>query len=329
MHLYANRTVSMVDFCDGTTQICMGPGESIVLITTIALGIILNAAHILILSNVPCLQNRPFLKVLVGLSVSDILNGLLSFIQYNCMLKEQLYHHPRDIFIFVITTLGGTGPAFRFYILCLTLFERYYIVCRNLFYKENIILNNLGITFVVVFIVVLVLNIITTIVLSDHICLHNVAGILIQFSSPDSGAFIGCMLFVPIVASLFFAVKLLIGLKHSIRESADQQISSKIKSAARYILVITILYVTLFTLPALSFMLQPSLGSAIHILDYLSVYAYELYGILNIMAYVCVSASYRRQVKKIVSAILPTCYFKKPIDLIPCNPVAISISRSP
>lgn len=308
-----NRTVnstrpSTANFCTGTTQACMTTGESIILSGTAAISVILNTAHILILLGVAQLHNRPLRKILIAISISDIFTGLISLAQFNCLLKDHLFNHPRNIFLFVFAVVGSAAPSFHFCILFLAVFERYYIICRNLNYKDNIIIKNLGLTIIALLIEEILIFSILVIALPDNICLHDVTGPFLSHGRIGS-VVLACSMMLVIGASLILGMRILISLKRSIVASTDNQhVTRKMKNAAGFILVIIVLYTTIFTFQGISYILLPAVGSPNHTAQYLSCYAYELYGIVNTIVYGWMSSAYRREVKKIASSILPACF---------------------
>ena len=307
-----NSDTDLTAFCEGSQKVCISVDWVVNLAFTFnALAIPLNLAHMFILSRFKRVQNGVYFKVMILLTLSEILNPIKVMLKLSCSLRwvTMTSHTSARILIFYSDFVSYN----RFVILTIAFIDRWMAMAKPFQYGESLFTRFFWVWVSISCGTTALLIIIRDVLISDTICMDEVYGV----------GNCGAELIPRITCQLYFTVNLLLDsvfmiliLKElwKMRKRSLSADDKELKSASRTLLVLAGLYYFCLTVaPLASWNLSglvkedKVLKETIRLIFYIPL---SLYSIMNVVVYGIMSEGYRARVKNMFKSVIPQRFNK-------------------
>lgn len=306
MNRFNKTSLSNLELCHNSVEICMGEKSSITLHLLVTASLLLNIFHLILLGSTKYLRGKSFKKILVLFCVVDIYGTMTSYIQYNCPLRIAVIGRPVDVLIYLLVIPAVTAPIDKVYLISLAMYDKYVNVCHHLSHGNNLIVKHIYVTYLCITILLTAIVAVAAKLSSSpgSMCVHTIYGVWSgNFSNTGIGIMGGLMNFLPFIITLYFVVRILIQLKLSLRylSQTNSRLQLDVLVAVRYIFLITMLYFISLMVPFMCLISFEILHIDSGQLDFFVTVLYELYGIINVVMYGWVSEQYKIEAKSLIS----------------------------
>ena len=285
-----------VPVCDGTEKLCVDPAMewTVNIINIVAVGV--NILHMIVLRKIDTLQGTPYLKILLSMAISDILCAVMSVPERLCMVRRFL-STSHQAYTATLSIIASTFIGFRYYHLAFAALNQFYTICFPLHYAGSVIATKTSLALGFVFMFTMTMSIIKDSVFSGSLCIDTMYGPTNESPSVDNitGAKIITIVLslVPLVFIILLSVLVLVELcKMRKRAHTGQQQDSI--NATKYILTIVAVFIMclcpLYVDLLIDLQSYPTLAL---VLDWFSIVAFMLYGIVNTVIYGWKNKTYR------------------------------------
>lgn len=311
--------------CPNNLNVCLG-FNSLPLLAIMTVSITLNILHIIVLRSLSSLRGKPFLKVLILISIADIVGAITSYAQYLCPLRKYMIGQQIDVKVMLMGITAAAVPNMKSLAVSLGTYDRYLNVCNSNSYANNPVIRHAYIAYMSVCVAVLTAISIVVSLSPEDLCVHTVFGVWYNLDNLLAAIGSSIVNYILFLATIYFVIRTAARLKRSMRElsSINSNLQTDILVAIRYIFVIALLYFASLLLPLTCILIFQQLNIEVEQLDYFGSVFYEMYGILNVVLYGWVSSCYRDQ----AHALLICQRKNEHVPSIPANIAAVQPSGS-
>ena len=282
---------------------CSNPSGSYIIDTLNATSFVVNIIHVIILRRLPSLKGKPYLAVLVSMSCVDIWYNISTISVNNCELRSYINTRAQlpALWNLIICVLFEVAGTLRYIVQCISSVERYLAVVKPYIYVSSSLVAHIGkliicITFAIsTMIMCKVLS-----QLNSNLFIHPVLR-PITLTDTTSGV-IYCALIIlpsiPILVLLPLTWKEIQRLQHA----TPQHVAST-KFAAKYVMIINIVFICLMAPTLILLMLSIGFWSKNlqppTYMEWVYAYSHGIYGVINSLIYCVMSPVYRETFVKI------------------------------
>lgn len=293
---------TLIPFCAGAKNLC--PEVDWIVYTTYVItgvSILLNIVHITILNSFRGIKGTVYHRLMMSLTVAEILNCIKSVLKVNCFVR----HAAAASYVVsrVLIFYSDFASYNRYVILTIAFIDRWMAMARPFRYNDSLFVRFFWVWLLVPCVLTSIFIVIRDAVLTESICMEDVYGV--TNCGDDLVPRLLCQLYFSVnllLDSIFMVLVLWELWKMSKRQLTQDD--KDVKTASRTILVLALLYYTCLTVaPLASWTISRGLSANQKLSDTVGLFAYlpiSFYSVMNVVTYGLMSEGYRVKVKQIL-----------------------------
>ena len=264
-------------------EICGPLGWEFMVVFVNCVGILVNIMHLVILARLDSLRGTRYLIVLQQIAVADIFCSIGNAVRLMCPVHVSSRHLAAGIFV---SSMSDALAGWRYYIVGFACIERYMAVCKPFFYNGHFVVTNIGKLMWISFVFCLGNSFARDMIFQDELCLDTALGASNTYEHLPAAMYTIAVGAAPLIVSAVLSVFILIELqKMRKRNLSDKQ--KEVNNAAVYILITNFVLVACLLPFLLDFGLTAltTVYVETHLLSWISILAFGLYGTANTVVY--------------------------------------------
>ena len=291
----------LIPFCNGSSQACLAEAWQENMLTCVnLLSLVANPIHIYTLTRFKEKLETTYMKILILITIWDILVAATSILQFNCQIRQSAANS-YAVSILALSIYDSVSYI-RFIILSLAFFDRWLAVAHPFKYK-NIIAEYFRLLVAIPIIIIVVMTLLRNLIFREDICIDSVSGVTNCVTQRTKMMTCSTLYTLSFVFDAVFLSLLLRELRKMRQKLSLTTEDKELRNATKTVIVITLLYFGCF-------MWQPMIAIASgspavtwriqHYCMYVTYVLYSLYGLMNIAVYGLLNKSYRDEMRRIL-----------------------------
>ena len=293
---------SLVPVCKGYDDLCTATWYEAIIFLVNIVSIIINILHIVILRRIATrssggTHNSPsaYHKLIVLVSVVDILCAAVNMIKVSCRLHHLLSQAPQWISVAVLIAEDAV-LMYRYPLLIIACAERYVALCYAMRPAAKIFRRYLNLWLLIGFIIMTALYI--TRALTSHICVHPVVGVMGK--SQASLIIFLLSILIPLAMATVLIALSIAEMRKMQKKTVTSEDEQFIRNSTIYIIIISVAFYLCF-IPAIVSLLVKVVGKIET--EYTAMVVNivtSLYGIVNTLIYGWKHKRYREELSLVL-----------------------------
>lgn len=258
-----------------------------------------NLLHLVVLQRMKSFIKKPFGILVISITLADLTSDLTGFFRTAISHKFLVYSNYSDISVFLVN-LSDFGGMVRYYILALASIEKYLAICKPYQYESHVLIKRIKMWCSLAWIIPLLEVSFRDLIFFRSVRLDNIIGSQ-NYDDPLALALLSFFIFLPLASCVICQGKVIKEIRRmrnipSVISSGDRLL----KSASKYLIVITIVLLVLLFPPMLFLVLLMFhvFTSPISVMMLALGSFSAIYGFVNIIAFAALSTSYRFTFKR-------------------------------
>ena len=264
--------------------------QKIVTYVNSPLAILINILHSSVLYRMNKKSAKPYLLLLIHMSVADLLTPAIDLIKGNCYAMSATYGASKGVAI-ILSTLVELPTTTRFFMIALLSYERFAAICQPFRYPSRLVVTRTTAIALLLWGISLVLLLVRDIIFSKFICINIYYGITSVDKTLESLLYQGFLNGIPLVTACVLSVLVTVELVKMDKRVSGHDAHGRGSHDARRVAIYTIVNNILFVLCITPFVIAPFIPY--WFLRFFVYILFIFYGILNTVIYGWMMKSYR------------------------------------
>jgi len=301
--------------CDGTTELCNNPARLTTFASINVFSIIVNILHLTGLKTLDKSKRTAYFWILVNIGVLDIASSVAYSLACSCMVLKLFLNSPYIqylVFQITATILSFTSQLIRNSCFALGSYERYISLCQPFKVSSDKILNNFGLCISIIWITNIIITSVTIAINTPPSCISDFGAIPTQTT-------VAAMVYFFLNTNLTFAI-CMVCLCKSWKELKRMQRSNTfgnsddilVKRSSQYIMLICAMLYLSYVPTFLGIVFDMVTVSLAFTIRWVAFFYQPIYGITNVIVYICMTPGYRNHAMNLLR-------WKKPTAVAPGN----------